>query len=125
MKMHYSLTHRRQRRILLELILLLLIESGICSVTKQTAWKPKSINGSIFNDPLFQNKAVATDCDLKCALIATKQRLPNVLYFDNEFCYMATVDFTNSQNVFIEGLSAVEGKWLYQYKGTIYRVPKK
>ena len=105
---------------LLGLYLLLLIQNSICSVSVVSAWKMKSINGSIFTEPTIQNDAIAMDSDVKCASIAVKLKWPNVMYFDTGVCHLAQVDLSSCQNVFIQGSSAaVEGKWLY--RGRIFK----
>ena len=96
----------------LKYLLMLLFKHCSCSVSVYTTWKPKSINGSIFDDPSYQNDEVVTNSEIKCALIANKLKWPNVLYFSSGVCHLATVDLTSCQNVFIQGPSAVEGKWV-------------
>ena len=99
---------------LIKLILLLLFKDSSCSAGVYTNWKPKSINGSIFDDSSYQNDKIVTNSEIKCALIANKLKWPNVLYFDSGVCHLATVDLTSCQNVFIQGLSSVEGRWAYR-----------
>ena len=99
---------------LLKFILFLLIKNGICSISVvESAWKPISINGSIFDDPSYQNEKKIADSEIKCALIANKLRWPNVLYFNGGLCHLATVDLTSRLNVSIEGSMTVEGKWMH------------
>ena len=90
------------------------VQNASCSVSELTVWELKSVNGSVFSDPLFENEDVPVDSEIKCALIANKKKWPNVLYFDSGICRLATVDFASCQNVLVErsSPSAVDGKWL-------------
>ena len=106
---------------LLKFFVLLIIKEIICSVRVVTEWRLRYLNVSIFDDPAIPNAEIPTDSDLKCALLANrhKQFLPNVLFFNNGRCQMATVDLANYEMIFIQGALAVqghlrrEGKWHY------------
>ena len=92
------------------------ITISACSVSEVYAWKQKSIDGSIFDDPLLQTETIAAQSEIHCALLATKFKWPNVLYFTNEICHLASVDVYSPQNEIFQGPSAVEGKLLYKSK---------
>ena len=96
------------------IFLLLLIRSGICSVSVVSSWEPKFINVSIFNDPSFPSEEIPTNSDTQCALIGSKLKWPNVMHFDTGICHLAYVDLFRCQNAVIQDSSAVEGKWLYR-----------
>ena len=89
--------------------ILLIIQEGICSVSVVTEWRLRYINVSIFDDPAIPNAVMNTDSEIKCALLANRQKWPNVLYFNNGICRMAVVDLANYYHIFMQGASAVEG----------------
>ena len=110
---------KKKKCLLIKFLILLLIQNGTCSVTIQTAWKPMAINGSIFEDPSIQNQKIFTSSDIKCALMATRMKWPQVLYFNNGVCNLADANLTNCHNVVMEGPSAVDGLWANSHEGKI------
>ena len=107
----------KNKRLLVKIFLLLIIQEGICSVNVVTEWRLSYLNVSIFDDPAIPNAVMNTDSEIKCALLANRQKWPNVLYFNNGFCRMAVADLANNYyQIFIQGALAVEEKRLCESK---------
>ena len=113
--------HKRKFWLEKFLLFLLLIRNGTCSASVvKSAWKSISINASIFEDSSYQNEIRTTDSEIKCVLIANNLRWPNVLYFNNGLCHLATAHWTSCLDVLIDGPGAVAGKWMFKGRLTYH-----